>query len=83
MTYPVIDPREDDGSGSPGRMLSVVFPALLFLLGFALFTVTFNVDENLRAWVFAGGIAAVSLAFAIPLSIAPALEERAHPSARR
>ena len=36
MSYPVIERREDDGSGTPGRMLSVVFPAILFLLGLAL-----------------------------------------------
>ena len=83
MTYPVIDPHEDDGSGTPGRILSVVIPSLLFLLGLALFAVTFSVEEDLRAWVFAGGIAAVTLAFAIPTSIAPAREERAYPSARR
>ncbi len=75
MSYPVIEPREDDGSGTPGRMLSVVFPAILFVLGLALFTVAFNVGEW-GAWVFAGGIASISLAVAIPTTILPALEDR-------
>ena len=55
MSYPVIERREDDGSGTPGRILSVVFPAILFLLGLALFTVAFNVGDW-GPWVFAGGI---------------------------
>ncbi|MBO3084619.1 hypothetical protein [Cellulomonas fengjieae] len=76
MTYPVIEPREDDGSATPGRFLSVVFPALLFVLGFALFAISFNVGDW-GAWTFAGGIVAVSLAFAIPTTIVPALENRA------
>ena len=57
MSYPVIERREDDGSGTPGRMLSVVFPAILFLLGLALFTVAFNVGDW-GPWVFVGGIVA-------------------------
>ena len=76
MSYPVIERREDDGSGTPGRMLSVVFPALLFLLGLALFAVAFNVGDW-GPWVFFGGILSVSLAFAIPTTIVPALEDRA------
>lgn len=76
MTYPVIETREDDGSSTPGRMLSVVFPALLFLLSLALFAISFNVGDW-GPWTFAGGIVAVSLAFAIPTTIVPALEDRA------
>ena len=75
MSYPVIERREDDGSGTPGRMLSVVFPALLFLVGLALFAVAFNVGDW-GAWVFAGGILSITLAFAIPTTILPALEDR-------
>ena len=76
MSYPVIERREDDGSGTPGRMLSVVFPALLFLAGMALFAVAFNVSEDWGPWVFGSAILAVSLAFAIPTTIVPALEDR-------
>ncbi len=76
MSHPVIERREDDGSGTPGRRLAVVLPALLFLGGLALFAVAFNVGDW-GAWVFAGGIAAVALAFAIPTTILPALEDRA------
>ncbi|KQY44468.1 hypothetical protein [Cellulomonas sp. Root137] len=75
MSYPVIERREDDGSGTPGRMLSVVFPALLFLVGLALFAVAFNVGDW-GIWVFAGGILSITLAFAIPTTILPALEDR-------
>jgi hypothetical protein len=53
----------------------VVFPALLFLLGLALFAVAFNVGDA-GFWVFAGGILSVTLAFAIPTTILPALEDR-------
>jgi hypothetical protein len=76
MSHPVIERREDDGSGTPGRMLSVVFPAILFVLGLGLFTIAFNVGDW-GAWVFTGGILAISLAFAIPTTILPALEDRA------
>lgn len=76
MSYPVIERREDDGSGTPGRMLSVVFPAILFLVGLALFTIAFNVGDW-GPWAFAGGIVAISLSFAIPTTILPALEDRA------
>lgn len=75
MTYPEIDPRADDGSGTPGRMLSVVVPAILFLAGLALFTISFNVGDW-GAWTFAGGILAITLSFAIPTTILPALEDR-------
>ena len=76
MSHPVIERREDDGSGTPGRMLSVVFPAILFVLGLGLFTIAFNVGDW-GAWVFAGGILAISLSFAIPTTILPAFEDRA------
>ena len=76
MSYPVIERREDDGSGTPGRMLSVVFPALLFLVGLGLFTIAFNVGDW-GAWAFAGGILSITIAFAIPTTILPALEDRA------
>ncbi|WP_456844620.1 hypothetical protein [Cellulomonas sp. P5_C6] len=74
MSYPVIERRE--GSSAPGgRALAVVFPAILFLLGLALFTVAFNVGDW-GPWVFAGGILSITLAFAIPTTILPALEDR-------
>ena len=75
MSYPVIERREDDGSGTPGRMLSVVFPALLFLVGLGLFTIAFNVGDW-GAWAFAGAILSITIAFAIPTTILPALEDR-------
>jgi len=75
MSYPVIEPREDDGSGTPGRMMSFILPAVFFVLGLALITVTFNVGDW-GPWVFAGGIVSITLAFAIPTAILPALEDR-------
>lgn len=74
MSYPVIERRED-GSSTPGRALAVVFPAILFLLGLGLFTVAFNVGDW-GPWLFAGGILSITLAFAIPTTILPALEDR-------
>jgi hypothetical protein len=81
MSYPVIERREDDGSGTPGRMLSVIFPGLLFLLGLGLFAISFSVGDW-GFWTFAGAILSITLAFAIPTTILPALEDRAD-SARR
>ena len=75
MSYPVIERRENDGSSTPGRALAVVFPAILFLLGLGLFTVAFNVGDW-GPWLFAGGILSITLAFAIPTTILPALEDR-------
>jgi hypothetical protein len=74
MSYPVIEPRETE-SDSSGHALAVVFPAIFFVLGLALFTVAFNVDEW-GPWVFAGGLLSMTLAFAIPTTILPALEDR-------
>ena len=74
MSYPVIEPRETE-SNNPGRALAVVFPAILFLLGLGLFTVAFNLGDA-APWVFAGGILSITLAFAIPTTILPALEDR-------
>jgi len=74
MSYPVIERRETE-SNNPGRAWAIVFPAILFLLGLALFTVSFNIGEA-GAWTFAGGILSITLAFAIPTTILPALEDR-------
>ncbi|WP_028047189.1 hypothetical protein [Cellulomonas sp. URHE0023] len=73
MSQPLITHREDENK-SPGRAISFVFPAILFLGGMALFTIAFNYDWG--AWLFVGGIALIGLAFAIPTTILPALEDR-------
>ena len=69
----VIQHREDE-TKSPGRAISFVFPMVLFLGGLALFAVAFNYDWG--AWLFVGGILLIGLAFAIPTTILPALEDR-------
>ncbi|UJP38556.1 hypothetical protein [Cellulomonas palmilytica] len=76
MSEPVLQRRDDDRSGSAERAVTVFFTFLLFFAGLALFAVAFSVADAAKAWVFFGGIAAVSLAFAIPTTIVPALEDR-------
>ena len=73
VTQPLIQHREDE-TKSPGRAISFVFPMVLFLAGLALFTIAFNYDWG--AWLFVGGIVLISIAFAIPTTILPALEDR-------
>lgn len=76
MSEPVLQRRDDDRSGSPERAVTVFFAFLLFFVGLALFAVAFEVVDAAKPWVFAGGIVAVGLAFAIPTTIVPALEDR-------
>ena len=73
MSQPLIQHREDE-TRSPGRAISFVFPMFLFLAGLALFTISF--DYSWGAWLFVGGILSIVLAFAIPTTILPALEDR-------
>lgn len=76
MSEPVLQRRDDDRSGSPERAVTVFFAFLLFLVGLALFAVAFEVVDTAKPWVFFGGIASIALAFAIPTTIVPALEDR-------
>jgi len=76
MSEPVLQRRDDDRSGSAERAVTVFFTFLLFFVGIALFAISFDVVDAAKPWVFFGGIAAVSLAFAIPTTIIPALEDR-------
>ncbi len=76
MSEPVLQRRDDDRSGSPERAVTVFFAFVLFFAGLALIAWAFEVADAAKAWVFFGGIVAVSLAFAIPTTIVPALEER-------
>ena len=73
MSQPI--ERHEGENTSPGRGISFVFPMFLFLLGLALFTIAFNYSWG--AWLFIAGIASIGLAFAIPTTILPALEDRA------
>jgi len=76
MSEPVLQRRDDDRSGSPERAVTVFFSFVLFLAGLALFAVAFEVVDAAKPWVFFGAIASVGLAFAIPTTIVPALEDR-------
>ncbi|WP_426595076.1 hypothetical protein ACPPVS_05760 [Cellulomonas sp. McL0617] len=73
MSQPLFQHREDE-TKSPGRAISFVFPMILFLAGLALFTIAFNYTWG--AWLFVAGILVIGLAFAIPTTILPALEDR-------
>ncbi|AEE45459.1 hypothetical protein [Cellulomonas fimi] len=73
MSYPVIAPRDEDRSESAGRVVGTFFAFLSFAAGIALFAVSFT-GEDWTRWTFVGAILAVTLAFAIPTTILPALE---------
>ena len=73
MSQPLTQHGENENK-SPGRAISFVFPMILFLGGLALFTIAFNYSWG--AWLFVGGILLIGLAFAIPTTILPALEDR-------
>ena len=74
MSHPVIEPRDEERSGSAGRAVAFVTSMILFLLALVLFGQAFVVTEAWRPWVFAGGLAAGTLAFLLPTTIIPALE---------
>jgi hypothetical protein len=74
MSHPVIEPRDEERSGAAGRAVAFVTSMILFLLALFLFAQAFSVAEAWRAWVFAGGLAAATLAFLLPTTIIPALE---------
>ena len=74
MSYPVIEPRDEERSGSAGRTVAFVTSVILFLLALFLFAQAFSVAESWRLWVFAGGLASGTLAFLLPTTIIPALE---------
>ena len=73
MSQPLVENGESEPT-PPGRWISFIFPMILFLLGLAFFTVAFNYKDG--AWLFIAGILSISLAFAIPTTIMPALEDR-------
>ncbi|GEL94780.1 hypothetical protein [Cellulomonas composti] len=75
MSEPV-QHRDEDLSASASRAVMVFFAFVLFALGLGAFAISFDVVEAARPWVFFGGIVAISLAFAIPTTIVPALEDR-------
>ena len=66
----------DPAPEAPARALTGVLCLLLFVGSFALFTIGFEADGTTGAVLVTAAILAFSLAFAIPTSILPALEER-------
>lgn len=74
MSYPVIEPRDEQSAESAGRVVGIFFAFVLFILGLVLFTISFDVAEAARAWVFVGGILSITLSFMIPTTILPAIE---------
>lgn len=67
---------QDPAPESPARAATGVLCLVLFLGSFALFTVGASVDAPAGPWIFTAAIIAFTLAFAIPTTIAPALEAR-------
>ena len=66
----------DPAPEAPVRALTGVLCLLLFVGSFALFTVGFDADGTAGALLVTAAIVAFGLAFAIPTTILPALEER-------
>lgn len=63
-------------NGSPSAAVGAFFAFLLFIGGLVLFTISFNVDTSIAPYTFGGGILAVALAFFVPTTLLPALEDR-------
>jgi hypothetical protein len=73
MTYPVIEPRDEQSTESAGRVVGAFFAFVFLILGFVLFALSFSGGEDV-SWVFLGAIASITLAFMIPTTILPAIE---------
>jgi hypothetical protein len=73
MTYPVIEPRDEQSSESAGRVVGTFFAFVFLVGGFVLFALSFSGGEHV-SWVFLGAIASITLAFMIPTTILPAIE---------
>jgi len=51
------------------KVVAFVVSLILFVGGLALFGYAFDVPEGAHIWVFAGGIAAVSLSLVLPFHL--------------
>ncbi len=69
---------EDPAPESPARSAAGVLCLLLFAGAFALFAVSPETGPA-APWLFTAGIVAFGLAFAIPTTILPAIEDRERP----
>lgn len=75
MSQPVVESRDEDSVEAAGTAVATFFSFVLFLGGLALLAISFDVGDA-GPWTFTGGILAVGLAFALPTTILPALEDR-------
>lgn len=66
----------DPAPEAPSRAATGVLCLLLFVGAFALLTLGFDADGSTGPWLVTGGILAFGLAYAIPTTILPALEDR-------
>ncbi|GIG38276.1 hypothetical protein [Cellulomonas phragmiteti] len=69
-------PTTDAAPEAPSRAATGLLCLLLFLGSFVLLTLGFDANGSTGPWLVTGGILAFGLAFAIPTTILPALEER-------
>jgi hypothetical protein len=75
MSQPVVESRDEDSVEAAGNAVATFFAFVLFLGGLALFAISFDVGDA-APWTFTGGILAIGLAFALPTTILPAIEDR-------
>lgn len=76
MAHDDPDHTPDAAPEAPSRAATGVLCLLLFVGSFALLTVGFGAGAATGPWLVTAGILAFGLAFAIPTTILPALEER-------
>ncbi|MBF0687751.1 MAG: hypothetical protein IR158_08310 [Cellulomonas sp.] len=76
MAHDHITDTTDAAPEAPSRAATGVLCLLLFVGSFVLLTLGFDGDSTTGPWLVSAGIVAFSLAFAVPTTILPALEER-------
>ncbi|MBO3087727.1 hypothetical protein [Cellulomonas dongxiuzhuiae] len=76
MAHDDTAPTTDAAPEAPSRAATGLLCLLLFVGSFALMTVGFDSDGFAGAALVTAGILAFALAFAIPTTILPALEDR-------
>jgi len=76
MAHDHITDTPDAAPEAPSRAATGVLCLLLFVGSFALLTLGFDAGASAGPWLVTAGILAFGLAFAIPTTILPAIEER-------
>lgn len=69
-------PTTDAAPEAPSRVATGLLCILLFVGGFVLLTLGFDADASAGPWLVTAGIVAFGLAYAVPTTILPAIEER-------